>query len=252
MTYEVTLSEDTLDTICREAAARHADYEDGDNVKETRTWNIDEGDTHVRGLKGEFAFAKKYGLEPDLDQHDTGDCGVDFTATWDGHTTADVTIDVKTVSYPSDPWLCVRHNAADYADRFVLASTLDGSNTVNLHGWETKETVLETQPTERTGHTLNYILQESDVRALPDPALINPATDTDDTGPSKTTRRRPPAATFALRTRDTSDEYAESRIKNTDSADYLDAILQKEVARDNPRQQRIAWINQRRREIPDE
>jgi hypothetical protein len=61
--------------------------------------------------------------------------------------------------------------------------------------------------------------------------------------------KRSPPATFAVRTRDTSDEYAEARIKNTDSMEYLMQILAKEADRDEPRQQRIAWCNQRRKEI---
>lgn len=63
--------------------------------------------------------------------------------------------------------------------------------------------------------------------------------------------RRPPAGVFARETRDTSDEYAEHRIKNTDDPDYLAAMLTQEAARDDPRQQRIGWINQRLAEVRD-
>jgi hypothetical protein len=241
MIHTVNLTPDDLRDIYQEAHDRDARHEDA------RNWDIDREQTHIIGLKGEVAFANLYGLSVDLSARPDGDGGVDFRCSWLNDT---VTVDVKTTTHGDNPWLCVREDSDKRADRYVLAVANDTE--VNLVGFADRQTVIDTPVSDRTGHTTNHIIESDDLRALPDPALINPATDTDDTGPSKTTRRRPPAATFALRTRDTSDEYAESRIKNTDNADYLDAILDKEVARDSPRQQRIAWINQRRREIPDE
>ena len=64
-------------------------------------------------------------------------------------------------------------------------------------------------------------------------------------------RRKPPGV-FAIETRDTSDEYAEYRIKNSDDPRYLKAIIEKEAERENPRRQRIAWCNQRLAEIDNE
>jgi len=61
--------------------------------------------------------------------------------------------------------------------------------------------------------------------------------------------RRPPPGVFALQTRDTSDEYAEHRIKNTDGPAYLTKIIEAEAERDDPRRQRIAWANERLQEI---
>jgi len=63
--------------------------------------------------------------------------------------------------------------------------------------------------------------------------------------------RRPPPGVFALQTRDTSDEYAEHRIKNTDDPAYLTKIIEAEAERDDPRRQRIAWANERLQEIRD-
>ena len=57
--------------------------------------------------------------------------------------------------------------------------------------------------------------------------------------------RRPPAGIFARETADTSDEYAEHRIKNTDDPEYLKAMIEVEAGRDEPRRQRIGWMNQR-------
>jgi hypothetical protein len=95
MIHTVDLTPTALKTVHTTARARHDDYEDGDNIKQTRAWSVDEGDTHIRGLKGEVAFADLYGFAPDLEQHDTGDGGVDFAVSWTGHDTADVTVDVK-------------------------------------------------------------------------------------------------------------------------------------------------------------
>ena len=67
-----------------------------------------------------------------------------------------------------------------------------------------------------------------------------------------TARTRPPAAQFGRETRDTSDAYATHRIQNTDDPDYLAAMLTAETARDDPRQERIAQINQRLAEVRDE
>ena len=63
--------------------------------------------------------------------------------------------------------------------------------------------------------------------------------------------RRPPAGIFARETADTSDEYAEARIKNTDDAEYLKAMIEVEADRDEPRQYRIGWMNQRLAEVRD-
>ena len=63
--------------------------------------------------------------------------------------------------------------------------------------------------------------------------------------------RRPPPGIFARETRDTSDEYAEHRIKNTDDPEYLTAMIEVEAARDDPRQERIAQMNQRLAEVRD-
>ena len=61
--------------------------------------------------------------------------------------------------------------------------------------------------------------------------------------------RRPPAGIFARETRDTSDEYAEHRIKNTDDPEYLIAMIEVEAERDEPRSHRIAWMNERLQEV---
>jgi hypothetical protein len=63
------------------------------------------------------------------------------------------------------------------------------------------------------------------------------------------TRRRKPPSVFARETADTSDEYAEHRIKNCDDAEHLNAIIEVEVERDDPRRDRIGWANERLQEV---
>jgi hypothetical protein len=206
---------------------------------------MDKGETHVRGLKGEIAFADFYGLKPDLQIRPEGDGGVDFEVEWLGD---DVTVDVKTTTYTGNPGLLVRENAANRADRYVLA-IVDGTE-VRLVGFASCDTMLDAPVTEHTGHMRNHMVRADDLRALPDAPLISTRTpdQTDTTG--RQTPRSPPS-TFALSTRDTSDEYARARIENTTDPAYLTAILDKEVARDEPRQKRIGWINQQRKQIDD-
>lgn len=62
---------------------------------------------------------------------------------------------------------------------------------------------------------------------------------------------RPPAGIYARETRDTSDEYAESRIKNCDDPDYLRKIVEVEAERDDPRRKRIGWANERLQEVQE-
>lgn len=64
------------------------------------------------------------------------------------------------------------------------------------------------------------------------------------------TRQKPPGV-FARETRDTSDEYAEARIKNATDPERLRAIIEVEAERDDPRRERIAWANQRLSEVND-
>ena len=61
--------------------------------------------------------------------------------------------------------------------------------------------------------------------------------------------RRPPAGIFARETADTSDEYAEYRIQNTDDPEYLRKMIEVEASRENPRRHRIGWMNQRLAEV---
>ena len=64
--------------------------------------------------------------------------------------------------------------------------------------------------------------------------------------------RRPPAGIFARETADTSDEYAEYRIQNTDDPEYLRKMIEVEANRENPRRHRIGWMNQRLAEVRDD
>jgi hypothetical protein len=244
MIHTVDLKPDQLKTVHTEARARDDSYDDSP-VKTTKALNMDKGETHVRGLKGEIAFAEFYGLQPDLQIRPEGDGGVDFEVEWLG---SDVTVDVKTTTYQENPGLLVRENAANRADRYVLA-IVDGTE-VRLVGFASCDTILDAPVTEHTGHMRNHMIRADDLRALPDAPLISPQSPDQSDSAAQKIPRSPPS-TFALSTRDTSDEYAKARIENTTDPAYLKAIQEKEVARDDPRQKRIAWINQQRKKIDD-
>ncbi|QAS68890.1 hypothetical protein HFTV1-gp57 [Haloferax tailed virus 1] len=62
---------------------------------------------------------------------------------------------------------------------------------------------------------------------------------------------RKPKGIVALEIRDASDSYAKERINEIEQVSYLRAIVSKEVERDNPRTQRIAWTNQRIAEVKE-
>jgi len=54
---------------------------------------------------------------------------------------------------------------------------------------------------------------------------------------------KPAIDRYARSTAETTDEYAEHRIKNCESKERLEAIQDEEV-KAGPRQKRMAWINQ--------
>jgi hypothetical protein len=63
--------------------------------------------------------------------------------------------------------------------------------------------------------------------------------------------RKPPKGQYARSTRDTTDEYAEHRIKNCDDPERVREILKVEVEREEPRENRVAWCNQRLDELAE-
>lgn len=71
----------------------------------------------LKGLKGEKAFAKYYGLSMNTDIIDDGD-DYDFKMNIDGW--GDFKVDVKTTDYRPNPTLVVKENHIDKADIYVL------------------------------------------------------------------------------------------------------------------------------------
>lgn len=58
-----------------------------------------------------------------------------------------------------------------------------------------------------------------------------------------------PVDSWAKECHDTSDEYFDARVWNMDSEKHLEAALDVEVARDQPREERVGLLNQRLAEI---
>lgn len=163
-------------TVHLEPDDLQAAYVEGRRRDNSRSWSrnyaIDAETTHIRGLKGEIAFARCYGLSPDLSERPAGDGGVDVSCWW---FVFPVSVDVKTTQYVADPWLRVRADCSSHADVYVLAAVADDGVAVDLVGWATRHDVTDTPPTRtETGHHTNHILKAQDLRALPDPMWVAP------------------------------------------------------------------------------
>jgi hypothetical protein len=256
-TYTVTLEPDELKQVYQEGR----DRENRHGPRADRyDYNSDGEENHIRGLKGEFAFAKRYGLEPDLSPQIDGDGGVDFEIScWLGDS---LTVDVKATKYYENPWLRVPVDKDDWADMYVCTA-VDGVD-IKLVGWQSCEEVRSFPASDATGKQTNHNLKPADLRQLPAKQMVEAvgadtetetASQPDQQGQETETETdnlpRSPPAEFAQRTHDNPPEYAKPRIKNTTEMAYLDAIREKEMGRDNPRQQRIEWINQQQQEITE-
>jgi len=71
---------------------------------------------------------------------------------------------VKATRYTKDPWLKVEAGKVK-ANIYVLA-TVDGAD-VGLVGFTTDTQVKSVEPTKRTGHMRNHILEADDLTELP-------------------------------------------------------------------------------------
>ena len=58
-----------------------------------------------------------------------------------------------------------------------------------------------------------------------------------------------PVESWAEQCHDTSEEYFDARVRNMDSESHLEAGLDREVERDDPRPERVALFNQRLHEV---
>lgn len=94
-------------------------------------------DYQLKGLVGEYEFAKFSGLPLDIRPRPRGDGHVDFISR-DGRT-----IDVKTANIPK--WLFVE-SGKPTADIFVLAGYVPDHETAFLLGWVTASRVLAVAP----------------------------------------------------------------------------------------------------------
>lgn len=143
-----------------------AAYECGrerDNAREwSRNFGIEREQTHIRGLKAELAVARHYGLDADLEFRADGDSGADFRAEVDGDPAV---IDVKATAYWAAPWLKVRADGHHTADYYLLAAVDDAR--VKLVGWADAEAVRATEPTDKTGHHRNHVVEGEELDPVP-------------------------------------------------------------------------------------
>lgn len=71
----------------------------------------------------------------------------------------------------------------------------------------------------------------------------------EDVTEEKSWRHLIPVDSWAEQCHDTSPEYFDARVRNMDSERHLKAGLNREVARDEPRPDRVALFNQRLQEV---
>lgn len=128
----------------------------------SRNWNMKRERTNVEGLKGELAFAKFYGLDPDLDLRTEGDGGYDFEIELGGDVR---TVDVKTSTYTDSPHLLVRAARETHPDLYVLAAA--DLPEVELLGMMPADMVLSRDPVEWPYDHANHRFKAGELLSLP-------------------------------------------------------------------------------------
>lgn len=103
--------------------------------------NLANGAGCLKGLAGEMAFAKRYGLPLDLTPRLAGDAGRDFLLPTDRGV---FPVDVKTAEIAK--WLLVDVAACKRRTIYVLARYNAATRTAALLGWEWGSRLMATEP----------------------------------------------------------------------------------------------------------
>jgi hypothetical protein len=159
----VRLTREEINRGLRLAKRRNASYRDisGGDV----FGNLGSLDSHQRGILGELAVAKFYGISVDSEIYEFGDGGRDFQL-------FDDDVDVKTTATTKMrlPELLVRSDKEVRADLFVRAHIINGNRTevrVRLVGYATSDTVTNRKPRRHPGQTKNYVVEPNELMLLP-------------------------------------------------------------------------------------
>lgn len=158
-----TLTPDELARAYELGRARDAKGFDG-------TVDLDSTDAHVIGVKGELAFAARYGLEADTSINGSGgDGGYDFELRHKGRRRL---VNLKVSTFNQNPWLKVRTERIEQAaDTYVLAAIGADGITIRFAGWATADEIKQTEPTMKTG-SKNHILDETELRPMMPPSEV--------------------------------------------------------------------------------
>lgn len=163
----VYLSEDDIAEAYRIAGERN-DSKDGRGYLDA---DQDSFTAHFRGIQGELALAKWYGVEDSLDTgiHADGDDGVDLTI-------AGFAVDAKTTPHDSYGRLLMDvdhvYRALDEEDKrlpdtFYLCEIIE-TGVVGLVGWCTLGELLDREPRKWPRNRQNYVVQRRELRDIHD------------------------------------------------------------------------------------
>jgi hypothetical protein len=124
-------------------------------------------DSHRRGILGELAVAKFYGLSIDSGIYDNGDDGRDIQLFGDS-----IDVDIKTTATTKMrlPELLVKADKEVRADLFVRAHIINSNRTevrVRLLGYARAGTVTDRRPRRHPGQTRNYVVEPDELTMLP-------------------------------------------------------------------------------------
>jgi hypothetical protein len=124
-------------------------------------------DSHRRGILGELAVAKFYGISIDTAVYDNGDDGRDFQLFDE---TIDVDVKTTATTKMRLPELLVKADKEPRADLFIRAHIINGNRTevrVRLLGYARAATVTDRRPRRHPGQTRNYVVEPNELTMLP-------------------------------------------------------------------------------------
>jgi hypothetical protein len=161
----VRLPQKEIERGFRLAKRRNSSYKaiDGGDV----FGDLNSLDSHQRGILGELAVAKFYGIEIDSEVYDSGDGGRDFQ-----FFNNSIDTDVKTTATKKMqlPELLVKADKGVNADLYIQAHIIKESRSevyVRLLGYATADTVTARSPRRHPGRTKNYVVEPNELTMLP-------------------------------------------------------------------------------------
>lgn len=118
---------------------------------------------HLRGLRGEEAFAQRYGLAVDLTPRPGGDGGVDVFITVKGQR---YPVDCKSARIPKE--LIVRVEACEPGTIYVLCRYFVREDRCECLGWQWGRILMRSKPKPHGYGVINYWQPRAEIRPMSD------------------------------------------------------------------------------------